>query len=51
MVMMQLYWDVEPVPTVVTDRLVPRLVELGVITSESDVHQAVLNVYHKVMLM
>ncbi|DBA95828.1 TPA: RNA demethylase alkbh5 [Trebouxia sp. C0004] len=43
----QLHWDVEPVPTVITDRLLPRLVQLGVINAVSDVHQAVLNMYHK----
>lgn len=47
--MMQLYWDVEPVPTIITDRLLPRLVQLGVITAVSDIHQAVLNIYHKVL--
>lgn len=43
----ELHWDVEPVPTVITSKLVPRLMQLGVITSASDVHQAVLNIYHK----
>jgi len=47
--MMQLHWDVEPVPTFITDRLLPHLVQLGVITAVSDVHQAVLNMYHKVL--
>ncbi len=46
--MMQLHWDVEPVPTIITDRLLPRLVQLGVITAVTDVNQAVLNMYHKV---
>ncbi len=46
---MQLHWDVKPVPTIITDRLLPRLVQLGVITAVSDVHQAVLNMYHKVL--
>ena len=45
----QLHWDVEAVPTVITDRLLPRLVALGVISAASDVHQAVLNIYHKVI--
>jgi len=48
---MQLHWDVEPIPTIITDRLLPRLVQLGVITAVSDVHQAVLNMYHKVLTM
>lgn len=47
--MMQLHWDVEPVPTFITDRLLPHLVQLGVITAVSDFHQAVLNMYHKVL--
>ena len=48
-VAVQLHWDVEPVPSVITSKLVPRLVQLGVITAASDIHQAVLNIYHKVM--
>lgn len=45
---MQLYWDVVAMPKVLTDTLVPRLVEVGLLSSASDVHQAVLNIYHKV---
>lgn len=46
---MQLHWDVAPLPILLTDTLVPRLVELGLLSSASDVHQAVLNIYHKVI--
>lgn len=35
-------------PKLITDVLAPRLVELGLIASTLDVHQAVLNIYHKV---
>ena len=45
---MQLYWDVASMPKLITDVLAPRLVELGLIASTLDVHQAVLNIYHKV---
>ena len=47
-VCVQLYWDVAPLPSLLTDMLIPALVGLGLLTSSSDVHQAVLNIYHKV---
>ena len=45
---MQLRWDVESMPRLITHSLAPRLVQLGILTAVSDVHQAVLNIYHKV---